>query len=116
MENKKKLENDVNKKLVEVQKVVYSCMLDDERCRKDDDYLYGKAIETIASNKGIPINNDMKAVIKIFKQSNNPALLNYATVKRSRQRIQELSPELRSNEQRRKELEEIHRLYYSPLK
>lgn len=51
MENKNKLENDVNKKLIEVQKVVYSCMLDDERCRKDDDYLYGKAIEKIASNK-----------------------------------------------------------------
>lgn len=116
MENKKKLENDVNKKLIEVQKVVYSCMLDDERCRKDDDYLYGKAIEKIASNKGIPLSNDIKIVVKVFKDSNSPALLNYATVRRSRQRIQELTPELRSNEQRKKELEEIHRLYYSQLR
>lgn len=116
MENKKKLENNVNKKLIEVQKVVYSCMLDDERCRKDDDYLYGKAIEKIASNKGIPLSNDIKIVVKVFKDSDSPALLNYATVRRSRQRIQELTPELRSNEQRKKELEEIHRLYYSQLR
>lgn len=57
----------------------------------------------------------MQIVIDTFKNSNNPALLNYATVKRSRQKIQEHNPNLRSEEQIKKDLAEMYANYYGSL-
>lgn len=89
-----------------IEKAVHSLLLDDEKCRSNDNYLFGKVIEIIANNKGLPIDTNMQIVIDTFKNSNNPALLNYATVKRSRQKIQEHNPNLKSEEQIKKDLAE----------
>lgn len=98
-----------------IEKAVHSLLLDDEKCRSNDNYLFGKVIEIIANNKGLPIDANMQIVIDTFKNSNNPALLNYATVKRSRQKIQEHNPNLRSEEQIKKDLAEMYANYYGSL-
>lgn len=98
-----------------IEKVVHSLLLDDEKCRSNDNYLFGKAIEIMAHNKDLPIDANMQTVIDTFKNSSNPALLNYATVKRSRQKIQEHNPTLRSEEQIKKDLAEMYSNYYGSL-
>lgn len=98
-----------------IEKIVHSLLLDDEKCRSNDNYLFGKVIEIIANNKGLPIDANMQIVIDTFKNSNNPALLNYATVKRSRQKIQEHNPNLKSEEQIKKDLAEMYAHYYGSL-
>lgn len=98
-----------------IEKIVHSLLLDDEKCRSNDNYLFGKAIEIMANNRGLPIDADMQTVIDTFKNSNNPILLNYATVKRSRQKIQEHNPNLRSEEQIKKDLAEMYANYYGSL-
>lgn len=98
-----------------IEKAVYTLLLDDERCRSNDNYLYGKTVELIAHNKGLQINEEMQTVINVFKNSNNPVLLNYATVKRSRQKTQEHNKSLRSEEQIKKDLAEMYANYYGSL-
>jgi len=98
-----------------IEKAVHSLLLNDEKCRSNDNYLFGRVIEVIANNKGLPIDANMQIVIDTFKNSNNPALLNYATVKRSRQKIQERNPNLKSEEQIKKDLAEMYAYYYGSL-
>lgn len=98
-----------------IEKVVHSLLLDDEKCRSNDNYLFARVIEIMAHNKGLPIDANMQTVIDTFKSSGNPTLLNYATVKRSRQKIQEHNPNLRSEEQIKKDLAEMYANYYGSL-
>lgn len=98
-----------------IAKIVLSLMEDDEKCRINDKYLYSRTVEELASIKNLPLDDDINAVIRVFKQSSNPALLNYETVIRSRQKIQELHPLLRNKEKEliRQAKEEADRqLYY----
>lgn len=98
-----------------IAKIVLSLMEEDEKCRINDKYLYSRTVEKLASIKNLPLDDDINAVIRVFKQSSNPALLNYETVIRSRQKIQELYPLLRNKEKEliRQAKEEADRqLYY----
>lgn len=98
-----------------IAKIVLFLMEEDEKCRINDKYLYSRTVETLASIKNLPLDDDINAVIRVFKQSNNPALLNYETVIRSRQKIQELYPLLRNKDKEliRQAKEEADRqLYY----
>ncbi len=98
-----------------IEKIVHSLLLDDEKCRSNDNYLFGKTIETMAHNKELSISKEMQILIDAFKNSNDPILLNYATVKRSRQKIQEHNPNLRSEEQLKKDLAEMYANCYGSL-
>lgn len=98
-----------------IARVVLFLMEEDENCRINDKYLYSRTVEALASIKNLPLDDDINAVIRVFKQSSNPALLNYETVIRSRQKIQELYPLLRNKEKEliRQAKEEAERqLYY----
>ena len=98
-----------------IEKVVHSLMNNDEKCRSNDNYLFGRTIETMAHNKGLPISKEMQTLIDAFKNSNDPILLNYATVKRSRQKFQQHIPALRSEEHIKKDLAEMYANYYGSL-
>lgn len=103
------------KKAKSIARIAFCLMADDEKCRIDDNYLYSRVIEANASNKNLPLDDDIRAVINVFKYSSSPALLNYETVIRSRQKIQELNPLLRNKEKEliRQAKEEADRqLYY----
>lgn len=103
------------KKAKSIASIEFLLVSDDEKCRIDDNYLYSRTIEAYASNKNLPLDDDLKTVINVFKYSSNPALLNYETVKRNRQKIQELHPSLRNAEKERirQAKEEAYReLYY----
>ena len=102
------------KKAKSIARIAFCLMSDDEKCRIDDNYLYSRVIEVNASNKNLPLDDDIRAVINAFKHSSSPALLNYETVIRSRQKIQELNPSLRNAEKERirQAKEEADRVLY----
>jgi hypothetical protein len=95
------------KKLRDVTDKVKSILADNEQARNDDNVLYLHVLRKCGEEKGIDI--DSMSIPMFFLHCKDFNLPNYKSVERARRRIQELHPELASNDdtQRAKDEQEM---------
>ena len=84
-----------SKDLYTVGDVIKKLLIKDERCRNDDGYLYFKVVEAVAAIIGEDIM--YLSLQDYLTNKHGREYPCFATVLRSRTKVQELNPELRSN-------------------
>jgi predicted HAD superfamily hydrolase len=78
--------------LVKMSELVEELLIKDEKCRNSDAYLYFQVLDTVSKQKGIDINN--MTVPEFLLKMHGNALPIFETIRRTRQKVQELHPEL----------------------
>lgn len=82
-------------KLAQIQGIVLDLLQSDNRCKKDDLYLYSRAIEVITKNNGTYC-GEIKQLVTLLQRYGKD-LPKFSTVMRSRQSLQSDNPELKDN-------------------
>ena len=99
--------------LEKLESVIYNILVDNERAREDDMYLY----YVYCKDKWFSVNDYSHFSLflvdvfenKVFRQKCKIA--SFTSVERARRKVQEKHPELKTNEKARIEEEEIYREY-----
>jgi hypothetical protein len=78
--------------LVKMSELVEELLVKDEKCRNSDAYLYFQVLATVSKQKGIDINN--MTVPEFLLKMHGNALPIFETIRRTRQKVQEMHPEL----------------------
>lgn len=99
-------------KLAQIQGIVLDLLQSDNRCKKDDLYLYSRAIEVITRNNGT-YSSEIKLLVALLQKC-GADLPKFSTVMRSRQSLQSNNPELKDNyiAEMRKEQEQDYRDFF----
>lgn len=104
----------MNKKgLANIQSIVIDLLKSDNRCKKDDLYLYSRVIEVVTQNKGTYCTEIKQLVALLQKYGRN--IPKFSTVFRSRQNVlNKLLPDLKDEytEEKRKEQEHQFRAFF----
>lgn len=79
--------------LANIQSIVLDLLQSDNRCKKDDLYLYSRAIEVITKNNGTYCNEIHQLIVLLQKYGKY--LPKFSSVLRSRQSLQSNNPELK---------------------
>lgn len=79
--------------LAHIQGIVLNLLQSDSRCKKDDLYLYSRAIEIVTKNDGTYC-NEIQQLITLL-QKYGKYLPKFSSVMRSRQSLQSGNPELK---------------------
>lgn len=79
--------------LAHIQSIVLSLLQSDNRCKKDDLYLYSRAIEIVTKNNGTYC-NEIQQLITLM-QKYGKYLPKFSSVMRSRQSLQSDNPKLK---------------------
>ncbi|MCI9642258.1 MAG: hypothetical protein HFJ98_05645 [Eubacterium sp.] len=82
-------------RLAQIQSIVLDLLQSDNRCKKDDIYLYSRAIEVITKNNGTYC-GEIKQLVTLLQRYGKD-LPKFSTVMRSRQSLQSDNPELKDN-------------------
>jgi len=92
-------------KLSQIQSIVLDLLKSENRCKKDDLYLWSRAIEVVTKNNGTYC-NEINQLITLL-QKYGEYLPKFSSVLRSRQSLQSNNPDLKDNyiADRRKEQE-----------
>lgn len=75
--------------------IVYDLLIEDEKTRNSDNYLYYRVLEKVARDKGIQINSML--VPTLLLNMTDLGFPPFESVRRSRQKIQQHNPELAGN-------------------
>lgn len=99
-------------KLAQIQSIVLDLLQSDNRCKKDDLYLYSRAIEVITRNNGTYC-GEIKQLVTLLQRYGKD-LPKFSSVMRSRQSLQSDNPELKDNyiAKMRKEQEQKYRDFF----
>ena len=81
--------------MIRISNMVKKLLEDDERCRNSDSYLYLQVVKDTAAMKGIDLRN---VTVPDFLLSMGDVFPPFETVRRTRQKVQQHSPELFANE------------------
>ena len=79
-------------KLIKISKLVHEILIDDERARNSDSYLYSKVLYKIGQLKNIDVN--ALSITYFMEHRNKLGFPSYETVSRARRKVQEKHPEL----------------------
>lgn len=92
-------------KLAQIQSIVLDLLQSDNRCKKDDLYLYSRAIEVITRNNGTYC-GEIKQLVTLLQRYGKD-LPKFSSVMCSRQSLQSDNPELKDSyiSEKRKEQE-----------
>ncbi len=82
-----------NKNLATIQGIVFELLKSDNRCKKDDLYLYSRVIEVVTQNNGTYC-NEIKQLVTLLQRFGKD-LPRFSTVMRSRQNAQNKVPDLK---------------------
>ena len=101
-----------NKNLATIQGIVFELLESDDRCKKDDLYLYSRVIEVVTQNKGTYC-AEIGQLVALLQRCGSE-LPRFSTVMRSRQNLQHNNADLKDDfiAEKRKEQECQFRAFF----